>query len=174
MTLRLVIVRHAKAEPESITGGDHARPLAPRGREDARRLGAWLAQRGAFPALVLCSDAARTRATWAGVRDGMAAVRPDAPAPALREMRALYHAPPEEIARVLASAGTADPVMIVGHNPGIGAFAGALAADRPQDAEFARYPTAATTILDFAALDWAGIAPRSGRLSAFVHPRALR
>jgi phosphohistidine phosphatase len=177
MTLRLIITRHAKAEPADAAAEDHARPLAPRGVADARRLGAWLAREGAHPALVLCSDARRTRDTWAAIRTGMEDAAPGeaargATAPLLRESRALYHAAPEQIAQALAAAGSTSPVLIVGHNPGIGALAAMLLSDPPHDPDFARYPTAATTIIDFDARDWREAAAQTGRLAAFVHPRA--
>lgn len=177
MTLRLIITRHAKAEPVGATADDHGRPLAPRGVADARRLGARLVREGIAPDLVLCSDAQRTRATWAAIREGMEAAGTRQPersgkAPRLHESRALYHAAPEQIAQVLASAGTASPAMIIGHNPGIGAFAAMLTADPPHDPDFVRYPTAATTILEFEAGDWCDAVKFGGRLVAFVTPRA--
>ena len=45
---RLILMRHAKAAwPEDCQ--DHDRPLAERGREDAPRLGAWLAAQDLVP-----------------------------------------------------------------------------------------------------------------------------
>jgi len=60
---RLVIIRHAKAEAPSEAFADHARPLAPSGREDAVRLGERLARAGVVPQVALVSDAVRAMQT---------------------------------------------------------------------------------------------------------------
>ncbi|MFI6758304.1 SixA phosphatase family protein [Micromonospora sp. NPDC050417] len=71
MTKRVVLLRHAKAErPARIT--DFERPLTARGYADAGAAGAWLANAGHLPSVVICSPAKRTRQTWHGVALGMA------------------------------------------------------------------------------------------------------
>jgi len=57
---RLALIRHAKAKQGDR---DIERPLARRGREDARVIGEWLAER-AVPDVVLVSPSERTRETW--------------------------------------------------------------------------------------------------------------
>ena len=61
--MRLLLLRHAKSDWSGGEASDHARPLAPRGREAARRMGAYIAQQGYCPALILSSDSRRTRET---------------------------------------------------------------------------------------------------------------
>ena len=128
---RLMILRHAKAEPapfgDSSDAADHARPLARRGWDDAEALDASDAFRGHLPDLVLVSSAVRTRETLAALsqlsgtevwlRDGLYLAEP----PALR--RALADLP-ESIGNVL----------LVGHNPGLHALCRQLAADPYGDA----------------------------------------
>ena len=63
--LRLLLLRHAKAERGQPGGRDHERALAQRGRDDAPRLGAYLVRHKLVPDLALVSTAARTRETWA-------------------------------------------------------------------------------------------------------------
>jgi len=58
----LVLLRHSKAvPPESMP--DFERPLADRGRADARAAGRYLVAEGIEADLVLCSPSQRTRET---------------------------------------------------------------------------------------------------------------
>lgn len=61
--MRLYIVRHAKAEPDSETGRDADRPLRPRGHRQAETLGAFFAAESPSPAMVLSSPYLRARET---------------------------------------------------------------------------------------------------------------
>ena len=64
MTLRLILMRHAKSSWDSPGLDDHERPLNGRGCRSAKAIGAWLNDHGYLPDLVLSSDAERTRETW--------------------------------------------------------------------------------------------------------------
>jgi phosphohistidine phosphatase len=90
---RLILLRHGKAEPDSVSGDDFDRRLAPRG--------------------VRVSTAARARGTWEAASVAFPNTRPSFEAH-------LYHADSATIrdaARgALANCAT---VMIVGHNPGL-------------------------------------------------------
>jgi len=166
MMKRLILTRHAKSSWDDPTMADHDRPLNDRGRAASADLGAWLASRGHVPGEVLCSDALRTRETWAGVAPGL----PGAPALVLKP--ALYHAGPDVMLAVLKHA-TADTVMMIGHNPGIAEFAGRIVAQPPQNPEFHRYPTGATLVVSFEIADWAEVAWHSGSVRDFIIPREL-
>lgn len=65
MTRRLLLIRHAEADPTPPGGTDHDRPLAPFGRAQAAAIGRQVAS-GALPnpQLVYRSDAVRARQTW--------------------------------------------------------------------------------------------------------------
>ena len=64
---RLLLLRHAKsAWPEDVP--DFDRPLAPRGRKAAKRIGAYLTDKQLVPDLALISPARRARETWDRVR----------------------------------------------------------------------------------------------------------
>ncbi|WP_224813512.1 histidine phosphatase family protein [Hasllibacter sp. MH4015] len=163
MTLTLILIRHCKSDWDGSTG-DHARPLNPRGQRSAPRIGAWLAAQDIVPDHVLCSDAMRTKQTWAGIADHLPAK------PEVTYSRALYLAEPEAMLAALHEApGRA--VAMIGHNPGIGALAWHLADASPADNRFAQYPTGATTILQFAAPGWQDIG--HGNVMHFVTPRDL-
>ncbi|APZ53342.1 SixA phosphatase family protein [Salipiger abyssi] len=158
---RLILMRHAKSDWPSGTV-DHQRPLNKRGRRSAEALGDWLRAEKLLPDQALCSSAARTRETLAllGVE-----------APTRYEDR-LYHAGPVAMMKCLGEA-TGDTVIMVGHNPGIAAFAHDIAATRPQHPRFADYPTGATTVAEFDISDWSEIAEGTGQIRAFVIPREL-
>lgn len=161
---RLILTRHAKSAWDDPALGDHDRPLNGRGTRAAMELGEWLDSRGYEPDEVLCSDALRTRETWARV-----AAAPLQVTPKVQYLPALYHAAPETLLATLKRAN-GDCVMMIGHNPGLAAFAATLPARRPVDPDFARYPTAATLVVDFQVESWGDIAPGSGSVLDFFVP----
>lgn len=107
---RLVVMRHAKAEPYAST--DHARPLTDRGRSDARAAGRHLLQAGLVPDHALVSDAERTRETWAAVADVLGC--PDV----AHHDRTVYGGGLDAIVEALqVSPVGSRTVVLVGHNP---------------------------------------------------------
>lgn len=102
----LVLIRHAKAEP--YQQDDLARVLAPRGRDDAARLQAWLSGRELLPDRVVLSPAARTRETWQ--------VASPAPSDVVEDQRVYEGALREVLAETAADVET---LVLVGHNPAI-------------------------------------------------------
>src|SRR5262245_17569215 len=64
----LYLLRHAKSSWDDPTLADRDRPLAQRGRRDAKRVADHLARAGIEPELLLCSPAVRTRETLRRVR----------------------------------------------------------------------------------------------------------
>src|SRR5690606_4372923 len=114
-----------------------------------------------LPDQVLCSTAARTRETHAAL--GLAgAAEPEL-------LPVLYGAEPAALLAALKGA-TGQVVMMLGHNPGIAAFAALLPAEPPHHADFARYPTAATLVVDFEIDSWADIEPHRGSALDFFVP----
>jgi phosphohistidine phosphatase SixA len=113
MALRLIVMRHAKSSWESGAASDHDRPLNERGRHDAPRVAARLAELGWSPDVVLSSDSVRTRETW----DAMAG---ELPPPADVQFRgSLYHAGAGPLRPLLANlASDVGTVLALGHNPG--------------------------------------------------------
>ena len=166
MTLRLILIRHAKSSWDDPAVTDHDRPLNARGQRAAQELGSWLASRGYVPGEVLCSDALRTRQTW----DGIAPALPAAPAVTLKP--ALYNAGPDVMMSVLRHA-TQPTVLMLGHNPGIAEFAHRLVARAPLHEEFAKYPTAATLVVAFEGNDWSQAGFGQGQALDFMVPRDL-
>jgi phosphohistidine phosphatase len=145
---RLILTRHAKSAWDDPSLPDHDRPLNRRGRRSALELGEWLGSRGYEPDEVLCSTAARTRETWARVSAAPLEVMPH-----VDYVGALYNAAPDVMLKILSRA-KGETVMIIGHNPGLAEFARRLPARVPAHADFERYPTAATLVVDFQIDDW--------------------
>ena len=166
MTLRLILMRHAKSSSDH-RGGDHARPLNNRGRNAATNIGHWLAAKGYVPDLVLCSNAERTAQTWALIAAKFGG------SPSVLPQRALYMADAEKLFQELRQVEDANTVLILAHNPGIAVLASALADRAPAHRRFDDYPTAATSVLDFEAGSWAKLTPGSGQIVDFVVPRDL-
>jgi phosphohistidine phosphatase len=119
---RLLLMRHAKAEPDASS--DHARRLSERGRRDARAAGVLLGRRGDVPALVLVSTAQRTRDTWEAVHAGMG---DDAGSPEAWFDQALYDSGPRAVVELLGAVEETVPsVLVIGHNPTISVVAAAM------------------------------------------------
>ncbi len=164
---RLYLLRHAKSSWDDPSLADHDRPLAPRGRKAARRLGAHLSEEGIEPELVLCSSARRTRETLerlggavggstVEVEEGLYAADADALADRLRAV-------PDEVRSVL----------LIGHNPGLEELALDLAGRGEALARLEeKFPTGALAALELST-SWAGLSPGSAELTAFVVPREL-
>jgi len=170
--MRLLIFRHAKAEKGAPGTLDRDRPLNPRGRKDAPRMGAYMARHALVPACVLVSPALRTRETW----DGLASAFP-ASIPVTFEDR-LYESVPESILAVLRETDpSAATLLVVGHNPGLHETARLLIASGDVEARERLnegLPTSGLVVIDFPGTDWEILHPRSGRLDRFVTPRSLK
>lgn len=163
MSLRLILMRHAKSDWGDPLQSDHARPLNDRGRKSARAMGDWLRERGERPNLTISSDARRTQETVQGVGFGGQ----------ITYTRKLYHASPEVMLQVLRSADAAPCVLMVGHNPGIADFAARLVQVKPAHPRFYDYPTCATLIADFEVADWGKVEFGAGTSAAFASPREV-
>jgi phosphohistidine phosphatase len=163
----LLLLRHAKARTEDA-GGDAARPLAPRGRRAAERIGEHLAERGLVPDLVLCSTALRARQTW---ERAAAALRSE---PRVELDGSLYLASP---ARILARVQEVRPaiatLLVVGHNPGFHELAYELAGSSAARDRLGKCPTAALARFELAEGSWSAAGPGLLRFVELVAPRDL-
>ena len=113
MTLRLVVMRHAKSDWESGVASDHERPLNARGRAAAPKIAQRLVDLGWTPAVVRGSDSRRTRETFEFMRPELPEVED------VLFSRTLYLAGPRELVSVLVGLSETDtPVLALGHNPG--------------------------------------------------------
>jgi phosphohistidine phosphatase len=163
---RLILMRHGKSSWAEPNQRDLDRPLNKRGRRAAGLIGGWLKARGYRPDRALVSSARRAQETWAGVVAGVGAA-------GTSYLPELYHAGPEAMLAALRQAPEAGAVLMLGHQPGIGTFAARLLAEAPEDADFAKYPTAAVAVIDFEGDAWEAVDWGTGRLVDFVVPRSL-
>jgi phosphohistidine phosphatase len=169
MIRRVVLLRHAKsAWPAGVP--DHERPLAGKGRRNAKAAGGWLRAEGPVVDLVLCSDAVRARHTW----EIASAVLPKRPPCTV--LPDLYGAEPEQVLDLLrdcpARAGT---VVVVGHEPTMSGTTLLLAGRRSDRGALlrvrAKFPTSGIAVLRLDG-DWTSLRAAQAVLETFAVPRA--
>jgi phosphohistidine phosphatase len=158
----ILLLRHGKSDWDAGVAADHERPLAPRGEAAARRVGAWLSERGAVPQLVLTSDAVRARTTveiaaQAGAWDCEIRLRPD-----------FYGGGPEALVQALVGLDeSVHSVLLAGHQPTWG-----LAVARLAGGGQVHFPTAALACLGYVGA-WRNLAPGRCELAWLVTPKLL-
>lgn len=158
----LILLRHAKSSWVNPDVEDFDRPLNKRGKRSAKALGKWIRSNPWQPDEILCSAARRARETCEGLKLPVGAdLRQD-----------LYHAEPGTMLEVLRNAN-GKTVLMIGHNPGIAAFAHLLAETPPDHPRFTDYPTGALLVLGFDTKNWAKVSPHSGVVETFVTPHDL-
>ena len=168
--LRLLLLRHSKAVP--FTGsGDHQRPLTERGRADAARLGAYIADEKLAPDAAIHSGAQRTKETLAIVA---AKLRPRVK---ISVEPSLYEAGRTTFLDVVRHGPDgAKSLLVVGHNPTIAEIAARLSGTGERAAMnrmAAKFPTSALAMIEFDADHWSEVDEGKGRLVAFATPASL-
>lgn len=142
-----VIIRHCKATPAPPGGDDYVRPLAPRGREQADQLAAWIKERRAQwgDVTALVSSAKRTQETF------QLGVSPSGLVVTKHDSDLIYNGRREVSADdVLIDVAAVDPVttslMVVGHNPTLYELILTLATDIPDQFRDG-FPTGSACVL---------------------------
>lgn len=160
----LLLLRHAKSDWDAPSTADHDRPLAPRGRQAAKRMGTFLARVGPLPDRALTSSALRARRTLA-----LAARAGDWSCP-VEESGALYMATPEAaLAEVARQDDRVRVLLVVGHEPTWSEFAGLLVGGGEM-----RLPTAACARIDFDVESWRSVGFGAGTLVWLVTPKLVK
>lgn len=167
---RLVLMRHAKSSWDDPDMDDRDRPLSPRGRLAAVLMGAWLAEVGLVPDAALISDSRRTVETWERLRHGGGFEAP------VEARAALYMADPDaQLAALRSAPEGARVLLMLGHEPGTGAFLRRLA-DGTEGAgcrrAYEKFPTGSIAVLEFDGA-WAEAAYRAARFVRFTTPKDL-
>jgi phosphohistidine phosphatase len=167
---RLLLLRHAKAVPQSCED-DFGRVLTESGRNDARRIGEWMAGENLIPDRALYSGAARARETYEIVAKALPGAREAV------EQNALYEATRFLIVGLLRELpASARSHLVVGHNPGMADVAHLLTGEGAASERLrlaAKFPTAGLAVIAFDRPDWSDLGPRTGRLERFVAPGDL-
>ena len=165
----LHLLRHAKSSAKGDVE-DHQRPLSPRGRKMARRVGRNLSAKLGAIDLVLCSSARRTRETLDLVLDEFS------PAPRTSIEDGLYLASREKLRARLGHLDARDAsVLLIGHNPGLHELAIALADENsPAFRALAsgKFPTAACVSFRVPA-DWSVLGSSRHDVIGYVTPESL-
>jgi phosphohistidine phosphatase len=153
----LILLRHAKSD-WSGDEDDRSRPLAPRGRRQAREAGQWLDAHVGSLDLAVVSPASRARSTWDLVSTELG-VAPETLiedrvyAASAAELLEIVHELPDDV----------DIVILVGHNPGIEDLVALLTG------KSVAMPTSALAVLSMAE-PWSASGPSSGALTASGRP----
>ncbi len=108
--MRLYIIRHGKAHSDSISGHDEDRELKPKGHNQSKSLGAYLASCDQPPALVLASPYTRAQQTAKPIWEHLA--QP----PQTDDRLAAHRSLPDALDVILDATGSFS-LAIVGHNP---------------------------------------------------------
>ena len=163
----LLLMRHGKSDWDSGATDDFSRPLSRRGLRDAPRVGKWLADNGLLPAYIACSPAVRTNETALLVCSG-AEISTDR----IYHDKRLYLASLHELLSVMRDIpASPEPLMLIGHNPGLEDLLLYLAGDAAAHTGHRKImPTAALAQLEFTGNT---PAPGSVRLLNLLRPREL-
>ena len=163
---RLILLRHGKAVPQGAAP-DFERSLDPRGIEESRDVGRYLAAEGILPDLALVSPAYRTRETWQAAAlafDSVSVVfEPE-----------LYLSSSDQVLHTIQTHGAdARTLIVVGHNPSLHDLAVELV-DHGDRYAFARmreyFPTASIAVLDLHHGEWSALSRHAMRLDRFRVP----
>ena len=163
---RLVVMRHAKAEPYAST--DHERRLTDRGRAQARAAGVRLRELGLVPDHAIVSTAERTVMTWAEVADATGSmVGPQLDA-------AVYTGGVDVLLETIQTApDEAAAVMFIGHNPAA-AYLSHLLDDGEGDPDavggmLRGFPPGALVVFEVVGC-WSELGAESARVVGFFAP----
>ncbi len=113
--MRLIVLRHGKAEPRSASGLDADRALVAKGRQQAAFVGAALVKRGLGPDLILTSPIRRAIETARIVHAALAESGFESPFEVSRRLET--DRPVGDALGAIAERADAATLLLVGHNP---------------------------------------------------------
>ncbi|MCH7844376.1 MAG: histidine phosphatase family protein [Acidobacteria bacterium] len=160
---RLILFRHGKSDWDASYGNDRQRPLNKRGERAAGTMGIVLRQMGEAPDRIVSSTAVRAESTaeiarLAGGWSGPLELSDD-----------LYGASPDEVLAVAARhGGSAQRLMLIGHEPAWSMVTTQLTGGR------VAVPTGSVVGIDLDIDDWSQTAPASGTVAYALHPRMFK
>jgi len=162
----LFLLRHGEASPTAPGSSDHDRVLASAGRRDAEWIGSRIVGHEVCPTLLLSSSARRAVETLEALRSSLSA------AADTQIERSLYLADADSLFESIRGADVLHAgLLVIGHNPGIGRLAHALARPGEGAARLERsFPAGSLAILSFACDSWRDVAPGQGVLVEFTRP----
>jgi phosphohistidine phosphatase len=164
----LLILRHAKSDHSDSTLVDFERPLSERGREDAHKIGQWIAQQQLNPDLIVTSPAKRTLQT---IRRARTHFDNDHQIHCI-EHQDVYESSHDTLLTVLAQTPQARRTLLVGHNPGLESLLTYLTEDARLQQEVKLFPTCALAQLVLPA-DWTKLTQGCAKLINLWQVKAL-
>jgi phosphohistidine phosphatase len=123
---KIMLIRHATAEPESPSSTDFDRNLDPMGVKEALSLGTFLKQKNEIPEIVFSSPAQRTMQT---TRQFLSVLNLDFETTCKPDFN-LYNSGYANLLSFLVKSESSSPTLaLVAHNPGISQLATVLSED---------------------------------------------
>lgn len=159
----LLLLRHAKSSWKDDDLDDHDRPLNPRGKRDAPRMGQIMRDENLLPELILTSSAKRCRKTAEHV------IAESGYRGETRITGELYEAGGDKLRQALANLpDPPDCVLLIAHNPGLEELLESLTGDCTP------LTTAALAQIELPIARWQDLAKNTrGRLLNLWQPREL-
>ena len=165
----LTLLRHARSDWDDPDLRDFDRPLNPRGRRAARRVGEEMMALGLGFDRTLASPARRVVETLGEVAAAFGPIQPHLD-------RRIYLATPEILLELVRQTDDAvASLLLAGHNPGLERLALMLSGpDGALRSEVeVKYPTGTLAEIGFPVERWAEVAPGTGTIARFIRPRDL-
>jgi phosphohistidine phosphatase len=161
---RLLLIRHAQAGNAPL---DADRPLTEHGTEQARAIGAWLADRALVPDRVVVSPARRAAQTWATAAAQLTSVEPTV------DRRIYDNTFDAVLAAIRETPDAIRCLAVVGHNPSIGALAHELDDGRgpaaARDSLAIGFPAGGVAVLELAE-PFTALAPAAATVTDVLLP----
>lgn len=155
---KLVLIRHAEAEPYTGTQIDFDRPLTNSGKQEAAQMAAYLLTKASVPGIIVSSPALRALTTahifsaTLGLDDGK--TDPE-----------IYEANTNTLLRIVNLFDDGFEVAgLVGHNPGVSNLLYFLTG------KITTMPTGCWAEIELEAETWAEVSGNSGKLVQYQHP----
>lgn len=166
----ILLMRHAKSSRDNFGLKDFDRPLAERGREDARRMGVFVKAVNALPGYIICSPAKRAKQTVdlftkaVGINNNASLVNWD---------ENFYSGSAwDYLAAVQNATDKTDTILLVGHNPLLEQVASLLCNN--EENYTVRMPPGAVVCIEHPAIKWKQVKPATARVKWMMIPELLR
>ena len=165
MSKTLYLIRHAKAQQQSIDNTDFSRELADRGLRDASLVGSYFKQNGYSVDMFISSPAARALATAE-----LMAQQLDYRLESIHTNEELYMASVRTFLQVVNQLKDVwESVAITSHDPAVTYLGEYLS-----NAEVGHMPTGSVMVINFDTDSWAEVSKDTGSLKEFITPRKIK
>ncbi|AKE51948.1 SixA phosphatase family protein [Kangiella geojedonensis] len=160
---KLYIFRHGKSDWKAKFKNDHERPLAERGIEAAKNMGAHLHKVGQSPETVISSSAKRAMDT------ALLAMEFGQWQSTMTSTRDLYLSSVEEAIELIQTIESDDKrIMLVSHEP----LCSSLVSELTMGGHV-KFPTASVARIDFKVSSWAEVDSDKGQLAWLLTPKSV-